>query len=277
MKSDTGFEHNWQVRREAYYNHWTRTMPKNQIQFAFRQHWLLFQEIMRHPSFNRGKRCLEVGCGRGTISAYFADHGFDCTLVDLSATVIDIAQEIFRRNRLPGRFRVGDANALDFPDASFDVVVSIGLLEHFRNVATPLREQVRVLDSGGLLLAYIVPEYRQNVQRRYDWINEILKGYVEPAGRQQKEKIYRSRYSSEKYMPILKKLGMKHLRASGVYPVPMISHSVDFPFSLMPERSEAAYVRTLETMLAERKRHSSRNPWLCKEGYGQALLIWGFR
>ncbi len=66
------FEKSWQGRTEAYYNHWTRGAPKNQIQFAFRNHWIVFKELMNNRNFINGKRCLEVGCGRGSISSYFS-------------------------------------------------------------------------------------------------------------------------------------------------------------------------------------------------------------
>ena len=57
----------------------------------------------------------------------------------------------------------------------------------------------------------------------------------------------------------------------------MISHSVDFPFSLMPKESERVLVDKIYTMLDERKKITETNPWLCKEGYGNAFLIWGVK
>ena len=78
------FIKSWQGRKEGLYNHWTRDEPKNQIQLAFREHWKVFQELLKNKLFNKGKRCLEVGCGRGTASAYFSDAGYNCTLLDIS-------------------------------------------------------------------------------------------------------------------------------------------------------------------------------------------------
>ena len=77
MKNPAGdvlrFDQNWRTTQEAHYLHWTRSEPENQIQLAFRKHWLTFQELMG-PNF-KGRRVLEVGCGRGSLSAYFADAG----------------------------------------------------------------------------------------------------------------------------------------------------------------------------------------------------------
>ncbi len=278
-EKNEGFEKSWKERAEARYTHWTRGEPENQIQMAFRNHWSLFSELMRDPLHNGGRRCLEVGCGRGSLSCYFADAGFDCSLVDLSEPAIDIARSLFESNGWRARFDVGDAEKLPYEDASFDVVFSIGLLEHFEYPAPAIREQVRVLAPGGLLIAYVVPDYGgRNVQKDYAWINEILAGYCgEGEGSPlRKEELYRSDAGSEAYLPIFHAAGLEGVRASGVYPVPMISHSIDFPFSIMPPASEKAWVRRMKEMLRENAERTGGHPWLCEEGYGNAFLVWGF-
>jgi SAM-dependent methyltransferase len=158
-----------------------------------------------------------------------------------------------------------------------DIVFSIGLLEHFEDIEPPLREQVRVLDKGGLFLGYVVPKYKDNVQRDYTWLVEILKGYSRAGKATAKLDLFRSDAGSEQYLPVLKRLGLSRLQASGVYPLPMISHSIEFPFTLMPPLSELALVYHLEEILADVGHRSDRHHWLCKEGFGQAFLIWGVK
>ena len=86
---EVSFDRSWETREESHYNHWVRGVPANQIQFAFRRHWLTFQRYL--PGLP-GKEILEVGCGRGTISSYFADAGYAVTLLDSSPAVIDIGR-----------------------------------------------------------------------------------------------------------------------------------------------------------------------------------------
>uniref|UniRef100_UPI004048441F class I SAM-dependent methyltransferase n=1 Tax=Aliarcobacter sp. TaxID=2321116 RepID=UPI004048441F len=274
------FDTNWKNREESLYTHWTRGEVENQIQLAFRNHWTLFSELMeKEPNYNGGKRALEIGCGRGSLSCYFTDAGFDCTLVDLSASVIDVAKNIFEKNNLKANFQVGDANALEIPDNTFDVIYSIGLLEHFEDIEKPLKEQIRVLDKGGIWFGYIVPKYTDNVQKDYEWINDILKGYHKQTEQitVHKESVYRSDFGSGRYVPILEKLGLKNIQVSGVYPLPMISHSIDFPFSLMPKDSEKALVKHFEKMMDENRAKTGKHPWLCEEGFGNAFLVWGVK
>lgn len=95
------------------------------------------------------EKILEVGCGRGSISSYFADQGYQCHLLDYSPEIFDIARDIFEKNRHWGRYVQGDARSLPYVDDTFDIVVSIGLLEHFESVEQLLAEQVRVLSPRG--------------------------------------------------------------------------------------------------------------------------------
>jgi ubiquinone/menaquinone biosynthesis C-methylase UbiE len=274
------FDINWINRKESTYTHWTRGEIENQIQLAFRNHWLLFSELIAEEKrFNGGQKVLEVGCGRGSLSCYFSDAGYDCTLVDLSEKVINIAKKIFKDNALRANFVVGDANSLNLPDDEFDIIYSIGLLEHFEDIEKPIKEQLRVLKKGGIWFGYIVPEYKDNIQKEYEWINNILKGYQKNKKHktENKEDVYRSDYGSERYIPILKESGLTNIKVSGVYPVPMISHSIDFPFSLMSKESENALLNKIYSMLDENEKITGKNPWLCKEGYGNAFLIWGVK
>ena len=270
---------NWHLREEAFYTHWTKGDPENQIQLAFRNHWNLFSNFMDSPLFNQGKRVLEVGAGRGSLSSYFSEAGFDCTLLDLSPDVIEIAKKIFSDNNLPAEFLVGDAYNLDLEDNSFDLVFSIGVFEHFEDIATPIKEQIRILDKGGLFIAYIVPEYQDNVQKNFHWVNDILKGYVNSNNtntkQSDKHEVYRSDRGSEKYIPVLEEFGLKNISSSGTYPVPMISHSINFPFSLMPPESEKSFVKYLESIL--KSNTDFPHPWMCNEGEGNAFVVWGYK
>ena len=97
----------------------------------------------------RGLRVLEIGCGLGTDGAQFAKAGADYTGVDLTEAAIDLARKRFELSDLKGQFRVADAENLDFPDESFDVVYSHGVLHHTPDTARAVREIHRVLKTGG--------------------------------------------------------------------------------------------------------------------------------
>ena len=102
-----------------------------------------------------GKRVLEIGCGLGTDGAQFAKAGADYTGVDLTQAAVDLAHRRFQVSNLPGEFRIADAESLDFPDDSFDIVYSHGVLHHTPDTAQAIREVHRVLRPGGKALVML--------------------------------------------------------------------------------------------------------------------------
>lgn len=92
---------------------------------------------------------LEIGCGLGTDGAQFAKAGAIYTGIDLTDAAVDLARRRFEMFQLPGTFRVADAERLDFPDNTFDIVYSHGVLHHTPDTAAAVREIHRVLRPGG--------------------------------------------------------------------------------------------------------------------------------
>ena len=273
VSGSKGFDANWRSRKETLNNYWIPGAPKNQIQLAFRMHWRLFAELL---DVTRSGRCLEVGCGRGSASSFFAQAGFDCTLLDYSPSVLSTATTIFANNGHQGSFVCGDANALPFACDNFDIILSIGLLEHFEDIAPPLKEQYRVLKPGGLFLGYVVPERPTNIQRYFRWVNRILKLlalFGKSKASAPKTPIYRNDLGSERYLPVLDEIKAKDVQAFGVYPLPMISHSPEFPFSLMPRPIEWLLTQVFMGVLWSRRHLYGKNPWMCRESLGQAFLL----
>ena len=99
-----------------------------------------------------GKDVLEIGCGRGGGTAYlFESHRpRNMTGLDLAGSAIARCR---RDHARPGlTFLQGDAEALPFADASFDVVVNVESSHCYPDVPGFLREVHRVLRPGGYLL-----------------------------------------------------------------------------------------------------------------------------
>src|SRR2546423_6452988 len=96
-----------------------------------------------------GLRVLEIGCGMGTDGAQFAQAGAVYTGVDLTDAAIKLARKRFELSGLQGNFQVADAENLKFPDESFDLVYSHGVLHHTPDTARAIREIHRVLKPGG--------------------------------------------------------------------------------------------------------------------------------
>jgi len=104
-------------------------------------------------------KVLEVGCGPGHLSIRLArEHALDVTGLDLDPAMIERARanaalEPKRAAQAP-IFVVGDAAALPFDDAAFDLVVSTLSMHHWSDPAAGLREIHRVLRPGGKALIW---------------------------------------------------------------------------------------------------------------------------
>jgi len=96
---------------------------------------------------------LEVGCAAGTYSIDFCRKGFSNVFgVDIGKNIVKQAFEnsIFRKSEV--QFQVGDAYFLPFKSGSFDLVFSVGVMEHLPDISVAIGEQKRVLKRCGKLL-----------------------------------------------------------------------------------------------------------------------------
>ncbi len=105
-----------------------------------------------------GAELLEVGPGSGSLAVWIARRlpGTRLTGIDISAAMVARANERAAREGVAARvrFETGDATALAFPDASFDVVVSTLSVHHWAAAPRGFAEIRRVLRPGGRALVY---------------------------------------------------------------------------------------------------------------------------
>lgn len=93
-------------------------------------------------------RALDVGCGEGRFCRMMREAGVEAIGIDPTEALLKTARE-----RDPGGdYRPGRAEALDFPEASFDLVVSYVTLVDIPDAAAAIAEMARVLKPGGRLL-----------------------------------------------------------------------------------------------------------------------------
>jgi MPBQ/MSBQ methyltransferase len=110
-----------------------------------------------------GTTVLDVGCGIGGSSRILArEYGFAVTGITISPQQVKRAQQLTPAG-VTAQFRVDDAMALSFPDASFDVVWSIEAGPHMPDKAVFAHELMRVLKPGGVL---VVADWNQRDARK---------------------------------------------------------------------------------------------------------------
>ena len=98
-----------------------------------------------------GSRVLEVGVGTGKNMPYYP-AGTAITAIDLSPRMLEQAQSRADRERIDVDLHEADAQALPFPDASFDTAVATFVFCSVPDPVLGLHELRRVLIPGGQLL-----------------------------------------------------------------------------------------------------------------------------
>lgn len=92
---------------------------------------------------------LEIGCGTGHWTRFFAEHGFEVLATDISKAMLKIAEQKKPKNVT---FHKANAEDLPFDDHTFSVLATITLLEFVDDKQKALEEIYRVLKPNGWLL-----------------------------------------------------------------------------------------------------------------------------
>lgn len=128
----------------------------------------------------RAGRLLDWGCGFGQMAYLLQRRGFDVTAFDVGEEVTMPALPLLQAVKIE---RSAHPTSLPFADASFDVVLSCGVLEHVDEYSQPGNERVslaeirRVLKPGAFFSIYQLPQ-------RWAWQEAITRalriGYSHP-------------------------------------------------------------------------------------------------
>ena len=122
------------------------------------QHIAMQYVVDAHPELSQSIRVLDIGAGNAELISELARRGASCVALDYSApplSGIDTISHDLNQGTLP------------FEDETFDVVVATEVLEHLRMYYEVLREMVRVLKPGGLLIITIPNYWNLHYRIRY--------------------------------------------------------------------------------------------------------------
>lgn len=134
------WEHVWSEREKTGFFHRAGSFLAAHCDLQF----IVLRELARNCVLSGSPRVLEVGCGTASVLKMLRKYTDDLYGIDVSSTAAAISSEI-------SRTAVADGRALPFPDGSFDIVFSTGVLDLFETADAELFlvEMDRVLKTGG--------------------------------------------------------------------------------------------------------------------------------
>lgn len=155
-----------------------------------------------------GKKVLEIGVGLGADHQQFAQGGAILTGIDLTERALEHARRRFELFQLKSTLNTGDAEQLPFPDQTFDLVYSWGVIHHSPNTPKAVQEIYRVLKPGGAckimiyhrrsMIGYMLwLRYALLRLRPFTPLTEIYSKYLESPG----TKAYRVSEAREMFKP----------------------------------------------------------------------------
>src|SRR3989338_4362365 len=105
--------------------------------------------IKRLINGHKPKKALDIGCGTGVFLDYFHNDFKAAIGIDRSEVMINFAGKNHKRKNI--KYILGNDAPLPFDENSFDLVLSMGILEYSKNQKKHVDEALRVLKKNGIL------------------------------------------------------------------------------------------------------------------------------
>ena len=138
----------------------------------------ILNDFLKKTGIHKDASCIDTGTGIGNNLSTLLKYCDQVAAVDVSESALKILQERYSKNLDQITIKKMDARYLDYPSASFDLVVYTEMLEHCLKPQDVLDECIRILRPGGCLVlsgpnyfnpAGIVKIIRENIYPRKTW------------------------------------------------------------------------------------------------------------
>lgn len=126
--------------------------------FQIRRKWI-FDKVRKFIS--PPAKVLEIGCGTGNVCSFLSQKGYEVTGCEYYHESLNMAWPGFQKVQ-------GDVTNLPFENNSFNIVGLFDVIEHFQDDITPLKEAIRVLKKGGIIVITVPAK-----EELWSWFDEM--------------------------------------------------------------------------------------------------------
>lgn len=233
--------------------------PKTQVEFFYYNYNRFISDKLKEAFGDcRGRKLLELGCGRATSSIFQAlNLGVKIYPTDYSEAALAIARKNVKKYGLKASFKQADLYAMPFEGGFFDAIISLGVMEHIDEPKMAYREMYRLLKKDGVMISMNVPEHADNIQRVAGPVNRVLavieklatksnsKPWLDAKSRSKTADVYRSELYGEDFAKIVESAGFSDVEVMEANPFPT--------FDPVPKILDRLIVKTYEALLPVRK------------------------
>jgi cyclopropane fatty-acyl-phospholipid synthase-like methyltransferase len=193
--------------------------PISQRQINLYYYFQFIKDILEKRKCDK---IIEIGCGRGTMALYVAEHlNKKVSLLDSSAEAIKIAKKIFSSRNIQADYYVQDILELKDLSGDYDAVISIGLAEHIDDVQLLFENQYKILKKGGIMISLNIPK-KNSIQ----FLNLVYRYLLKLMGRYNssiKKDFYRNNYNCKEYKRFAENAGFRNVEITHVAPFPIFT------------------------------------------------------
>jgi SAM-dependent methyltransferase len=143
----------------THFDSYARTWHRRMTNHVYAMRYRAVERMVSHLSIGS---VLDVGCGTGDYAQLFDPRRTRYLGIDISGEMIAECARLFPAHE----FAVADGDSIDAASGSFDLVLSIGVLEYLVDPVSHLGELARVTRAGGSVIVS-VPN-ASNRSRRFD-------------------------------------------------------------------------------------------------------------
>lgn len=193
--------------------------------------------LVEHADLRHGARVLDVACGRGAVLFPAAEKvGAAGSVIGIDfaeGMVNQTSREAIERGLLNVEVRQMDAEDLDFPDASFDVILCGFAIFFFPQMDRALTEFRRTLKPGGHIA---VSTWGNAFDQQWEWYERLVKKYLpsSPKDDQESEPLDEPHFDTPEGMQQI-------MTAAGFTDIQVISETVDFIYATQEEWWESLW------------------------------------
>ena len=158
----------WDKRAEGY-----SLSINEEFESEVRERWIA--KINKYRPTPDKMRCLELGCGPGFLSILLALNGNEVTSIDCSDEMLGRAKENAEKMGAEIDFKKMDIHTPDFPDDTFDMIVTRNVTWLLEKPESAYSEWLRILKPGGRILINDGNHYLHYYDDTYARFRELRK------------------------------------------------------------------------------------------------------